>query len=449
MKFKYYILLLSIFIITGCKKTFVNKTDLITPDWTEETHGDGIAPTYGVVFEEGKVLRLDVVIAATKWSEMQSDLSKNINMGSQVTPTDNEWVPVWVPCSLKFNGKEWYKVGIRYKGNSSLKECVRRGVKKYSFKLDFDQFEDNYPEIKNQRFYGFKQLNLSNGFDDMTLMREKTSDDLFREFGISSARASFCQVWIDFGMGAKYFGLYTLIEEVDNTVIETQFMGGGNLYKPEGTAATFANGSYNISQFYRKTNLETSDYSDVRAFYDALNSPLRTSDPTAWKTKLEIAFNVPHFLKWLAANTVIQNWDTYGKMSHNYYLYNDPATGKLTWIPWDNNESLRPGKQGGALSLSFTEVTSGWPLIRYIINDNSYTLIYKNYLASFIQNPFSVTSFQDRIDRQTLLIRQYAISEIQGFTFLSSPSVFDPAIIEIKQHVQNRNTAVKSYLGLQ
>lgn len=58
----------------------------------------------------------------------------------------------------------------------------------------------------------------------------------------------------------------------------------------------------------------------------------------------------------------MQNWDTYGRMTHNYYLYNNPESGKLEWIPWDNNEALQDGKMGGALSLSLSEVGVNWPL---------------------------------------------------------------------------------------
>ena len=45
-------------------------------------------------------------------------------------------------------------------------------------------------------------------------------------------------------------------------------------------------------------------------------------------------------------------------MTHNYFLYNDPDTGKLNWIPWDNNEALLNGKQGGASSLDFANLAS-------------------------------------------------------------------------------------------
>jgi len=33
---------------------------------------------------------------------------------------------------------------------------------KYPFRLNFDKFEDDYPEIDNQRFYGFDELIFNN-----------------------------------------------------------------------------------------------------------------------------------------------------------------------------------------------------------------------------------------------------------------------------------------------
>jgi hypothetical protein len=63
--------------------------------------------------------------------------------------------------------------------------------------------------------------------------------------------------------------------------------------------------------------------------YDYLHASTRTSNPTQWEKDLEPEFDVDGFLKYLAVNTTIQNWDTYGRMTHNYYLYNDPAMGIL------------------------------------------------------------------------------------------------------------------------
>lgn len=418
-------------------------------DWTDATHSKDAELNYAVVFNQAEVLRFDIEISSEDWSAMQSDLSSVLGSsgGRPGQSADVTTDPMWVKCSLKFNDTEWYHVGIRYKGNSSLRTAYQSGNKKLSFKLDFDEFEDDYPNIKNQRFYGFKQLNLNNNFDDASLMREKLGADLFRQFGLPSSNTAFCVVYIDNGIGPQYYGVYALVEEVDDTVIETQFASGsGNLYKPDGSAATFADGTYNTSELYLKTNEDSANYSDARALYDAINSSLRTTDTQSWKTNLESLFYVNGFLKWLAANTVIQNWDTYGRMTHNYYLYNNPENSLLTWIPWDNNEAFQNGKQGGALSLSLSEVGSNWPLIRYIIDQPEYEQVYKNYLQQFMDEVFVPADMINTYSTYYNLLKDYAYAEESGYTFLRNDAEFDQAVETLKTHVQTRNNAVNSYL---
>ena len=63
-------------------------------------------------------------------------------------------------------------------------------------------------------------------------------------------------------------------------------------------------------------------------------------------------------------NAVIQDWDTYGAMSHNYYLYHDPETDRLVWISWDHNEAFSSRGRGDT-SLDKASVGDNWPLIRY------------------------------------------------------------------------------------
>ncbi|PWJ45066.1 CotH kinase family protein [Sediminitomix flava] len=424
----------------ACRESTIDENDIIiekeidTPDWTENTHSNAVEPNYEVVFPEDQVLQLYITLDDGDWSKMQNDLASNL--GGNHFPggrTDIDFDPIWVAASLVYEGTEWYKVGIRYKGNSSLKGTYSSNSDKYSFKLDFDEFEDEYPDIKNQRFFGFKQLNLNNNYDDDSFVREKTASDLFRSFGVPSARTTFCQVYIDKGNGSEYLGLYTIVEEVDDTVLDAQFENGeGNLYKPDGDAATFASGTYNQSEMEIKTNEESSDYSDVRALYEIINATTRDE---GWQEELENIFDVDHFLKYLAVNTVIQNWDTYGNMTHNFYLYNH--NGKLVWIPWDNNEAFQEGKMQGALSLGLTEVEDFWPLIRYIIDVPSYEEQYQAYVKDFSENYFTHENMQNIYMNHSMLIQEYAQSESWNF---------EGAINELVQHVSERTEAVNQYL---
>ena len=419
------------------------------PDWTDATHSKNGELDYSTVFNQNEVLRFDIVIDSDDWSDMQSDLASNLSSSSRPgESTTSDFDPIWVPCSFNFDSTEWYHVGIRYKGNSSLQSAYQSGNNKLSFKLDFDEFEDDYPDLKNQRFYGFKQLNLNNNYDDESLMREKVAADLFRDFGLAASQTSFCVIYIDHGNGAQYYGVYTLVEEVDDTVIETQFADdSGNLYKPDGDAASFGKGTYDTDEMEKKTNEDEADYSDVKSLYTIINSSDRTSDLDTWKSDLESVFDVDTFLKWLAANTVIQNWDTYGNMTHNYYLYNDSTTNKLTWIPWDNNEAFESGKQSSALSFSMYEVSSSWPLISYLMDVDEYKETYEGYLAQFVDEVFVPSDMIATYSAYYTMLKDYAYAEESGYSYLGSDSDFDSAVSTLKTHVQSRSSAVSSYLN--
>lgn len=109
-----------------------------------------------------------------------------------------------------------YSVGVRFKENSSLQSNWGAGSSKLYFKLDFDEFEDEYPQIDHQRFYGFKKLSLKNNFDDTSFIREKVASDVFRNAGIAGPYT----LYVDFGEGPTYFGLYTMEEEVSDGVFD-------------------------------------------------------------------------------------------------------------------------------------------------------------------------------------------------------------------------------------
>jgi spore coat protein CotH len=340
-------------------------------------------------------------------------------------------------------------VGIRFKGNSSLQTSWQQGILKLAFKLDFDEFEDDYPQIKNQRFYGFKKLSLKNNYDDKSFLREKVASDVFMDAGLAVSHTAFYALYVDHGDGAEYFGLYTLVEEVDDTLIETQFSSDdGNLYKPEEGGASFEEGTFSEENFEKKTNEDEEDWSDILALFDALHDDTRTSDSQAWKTNLEAVFDVDGFLKYLAVNGIIQNWDTYGLMPHNYYLYNNPETSTLTWIPWDNNEALQEGKLGGALALDFSNLESNsWPLIEKLYADEEYQAGYDFYLQEVIDGAFETSRIQEIYASYSALIEPYATTEVSGYSFLSGPSDFYLAIEELNTHAETRAAAVTAYLN--
>ena len=428
------------------------ETNIDISDWSSTTHGKDGNPDYSIVFPQDKVNRIDLVISSTNWNIMLDDMTNNygaFGSGAGGPADDSNDNPIYVPCSFYFNDIQWYQVGLRFKGNSSLKTTWGQGNWKLPLRLKMDKFEDEIPVINNQRLYGFKEMSLSNGYDDESLIREKVVPEIFRDMGVAAPQTAFYRVYIDHGDGPIYFGLYTMVEIVDDTMIEDQFADdNGNLYKPEGSGASFAENSFSSSYFEKKTNEET-DWSDVEALYNVLHSSERTTNSEAWKKSLEKTLNVDVFLKWLAVNNTVQNWDTYGKMTHNYYLYNNPLDSLFYWIPWDNNEALQSGKQGGTLSISCSEVNSNWPLIRYLLDEPEYLEKYKTYLAQVISSAFAPSKMTSKYQNYGSLIREYVVGtngEQNGYTFLESDSDFDSAISQLISHVSSRYNVVQNYI---
>jgi len=426
--------------------TIDDETGVVISGWGEESHSVNADPNYDVVFNQTVVNRIDIVLTSSEYQTMQSDLATLASGGSGPGSFSDE-TPVYVAADFYFDNTKWFEVGVRYKGNSTLYSSYNQGIKKLPLRFKFDKFEDDHPELLDQRFYGFKDLSMSSNYNDESFMREKTAPDLFREFGISAPQTAFYEVWVDQGNGTPiYYGLYTMVEVVHDTMLTTEFGSeSGNCYKPDGDGAKFAATGFTLNDFEKKTNESFGDWSDIQALHDVLHSTTRTTNVTQWKTDLETVFDVDGFLKYLAVNNTIQNWDTYANMTHNYYLYNDPANGKITWIPWDNNEAFTSG--GGpnsAISFEMNEVTDEWPLISYLTDVPEYRTIYDNYIESFINGVFDPTTIQAKYSNYDALISASAQSEVAGYTFLGN---YSNAVTEIKNHCATRNTEANAYLN--
>ncbi|MDA9129069.1 CotH kinase family protein [Candidatus Gracilibacteria bacterium] len=421
-------------------------------DWTEQTHSNDAEPNYEVVLPQNEVNRIDIVIAPDQWEAMQADMTSlfgefgnGARAGADDSVTDK---PIYVETDVYFNGIEWYNVGMKYKGHSSLNSAWSNGNYKLPFKLKFDEFEDDYEELDNQRFYGFKKLSFSSNYLDDSLLHEKLASETFEEAGLISPNTAFYSVYVDYGQGSKYFGLYTAVENVDDTLIDQFGDDSGNVYEAEGEGVTLAKDTYDLisTHYEKKTNEDEANWSDIENLSNILNSDLRLTDTETWKENLEEVFDVPVFLNWLAVNSTIQNWDTYGVMTHNFYLYNNPETGKLTWIPWDNNESFAPGKRG-LVTLTANSVGEDWPLIRYLLDDEEYRSEYVENVDNFTENVLSTDTFKERVTELHELIEPYVIGENgeqTDATHLNSDAAFTSSLSTLLTFIDGRIEAGES-----
>ncbi len=443
--------LLVALVVCGC-------STIDRPDgWALETHGK-VDPAYDVVLDPNVVHEITITIAASDYEAMQADLAtltagRSAGMMRPARPSADGGVPqvpagggaapaggvmtdllagdpMYVPVLVTSDGHQWTHVGMRYKGNSSLNSSFTAGNRKLPFRLDFDYYEDQFPEIDDQRFYGFGKMTFASNFMDPSQIREALAAEMMRESGVHVARWAFYRVMLDVGSGPEYLGLYTAVEDPSDVMMDREFSGGeGNLYKPDGIGADFA--VFDATGFEKKSNEEAADFTDVEAAIAALHAD--RSDAAAWRAELEATFDAPMFLRWLAINTTFDNWDVYGSASHNYYLYGDPAAaGRLVWIPWDQNHAFGTGRRGpmGAMGTTTTDPVAStfhttvdperWPLIGYLLADPEYQAIYRAEIRAFVDGPFAAEPLQAHIDALRALVEADALAEVAGSTTTSA-----------------------------
>ena len=347
---------------------------------------------------------------------------------------------------MNFNGKTWWNVGIRYKGNSTLSGGWRSGVAKLASRSNFDKFEDEHPEIQGQHFYGFSKLSLSSNQGDASYIRDHVASDTFLAAGVPAARTGFMAVKVDHGNGPEYFGLYTVAGSPELAARQPfrqprwRALRGGRHRRPLGT--------FDEASFEAQSDAAEQGWETVQAAIDALNAD--RGDATAWRAGLEARLDVDGFLQWLAIDTVMMNWDSYGSMPHNYYLYADPADGnRLHWITWDHNLSMSSGR---GLSLTLTEVTQDWPLIRYLMDDPIYRPRYEQYVRESIQGPLAAATMKERLQQAHDLIAPWVSgenAEVTGFTYTSAQQ-FDTSLTGstgLFSFVEQREAAVRTAFG--
>lgn len=416
-------------------------------------------PDYDWVFPADQIRTLKIDLGPDNWKKIQTDMEGRIAKkfgssisipgvalppfnGLDIVPGD----PIYVEAEVSQDDVTWSKVGFRLKGNASLNTTWQNGIYKLPFKLQFDEFENKYPKIKNQRFFGFRELSFAPSFGDNTFMKEKILNELYRKAGILACKVAYYKVFIDFGTGSQYCGIYQVVEPVQEHMVAHQLgKVAGNVYKPESSLQSFL-----ASQFEKQNNKEQANFEDVKSFISTLNSASRLNEHKKWKEDLEKIFDVRGFLTYLAVNNTVGNWDSYGQLTHNYYLVS--IDGKLTWIPYDLNLSfqMKGGNNRTALTMKMDEVGSKWPLIRYLIDDPEYYAFYKSKVKEFIEGAFSPVAIKGLItNNKTILEPNFTTNTIEKrpYTNISSPQSFQQAVLSLENYVTERYAIVNEFIN--
>ena len=154
---------------------------------------------------------------------------------SFIENADNE---EYAACSLVIDGEAVRNAGIRGKGNTSLSSVKNMNSSRYSFKIEFDHYENG------KSYHGLDKLCLNNIIQDNTYMKDYLAYTLMYDFGADAPLCSYAYLTVN----GEDWGLYLAVEAIEDSFLERNYGSNyGDLYKPD--AMGFGGGRGNGKDF--------------------------------------------------------------------------------------------------------------------------------------------------------------------------------------------------------
>ena len=178
------------------------------------------------LFDASTVHTIDIAMNEDDWEDFLENC------------TDEEYVS----ANLVIDGKAVKNVGLRAKGNTSLTSVAQYGNNRYSFKIEFDHYEDG------KSYYGLDKLCLNNLIQDNTCMKDYLAYTLMADMGVPSPLCSFVYITVN----GEDWGLYLAVEGIEDSFLVRNYgSDSGDLYKPDSVSVggNFDGGDFDGGDF--------------------------------------------------------------------------------------------------------------------------------------------------------------------------------------------------------
>lgn len=144
----------------------------------------------------------------------------------------------YTACAVVIDSEAYHNAGLRAKGNTSLSSVAAYGNDRYSFKVEFDCYQDGVS------YYGLDKLSLNNIIQDNTYLKDYLSYRMMASFGAAAPLCSFAFLTVN----GEDWGLYLAVEGVEDGFLQRNYGADyGSLYKPD--SMSFGGGRGNGRDF--------------------------------------------------------------------------------------------------------------------------------------------------------------------------------------------------------
>lgn len=327
----------------------------------------------------------------------------------------------YVPCTVTIDGEAFRQVGLRAKGNNSLRLTEEYGLSRYSLKLEFDQYLDG------GAYYGLDKFSLDASFQDNSYLKTYLAYDMMAHMGVPAPLCSYAWVTVN---GVPW-GLFLAVEEPEESFAKRNFGPDyGQLYKPDYRSLNAENADVALRYVGEDPASYPNIFENAKFHPDAaaqarLIDALRVLDTGR---DLETAVDVDLVLRYFTVQVFVMNWDSYlGRTGHNYFLYE--TGGMISMLPWDYNLAFGTYALGMTDPIRDSSVLVNWPintpaagevmknrpLYHNLMKNNTYFAQYHTYFHRFLAEYLESGRCEALIRRTAALIAPYVAEDLTAF----------------------------------
>ena len=399
--------------------------------WASVQEENGVAMAYEMrLFDDTRVHTIDITI--DDW-------------GALIEEAQEER---YVPCTMTIDEEVFRQVGIRAKGNNSLRLTSEYELTRYSLKVEFDHY------LPQGNYHGLDKLSLDASFQDNSYLKTVLAFDMMRFMGVPTPLCSYAWVRVN----GEDWGLFLAVEECEEAFAGRNFgWDHGVLYQPDYRSLNDENADVAL----RYIDEQPSSYPNI---FDHAKTPMVHSDQRRLIESLRqlsqgevtTAVHTDEVLRYFVVQVFVMNWDSYlGHTGHNYILYEEE--GRLWMLPWDYNLAFGTYALGMSEPIRDPNVLINYPidtpaegsimrqrpLYHELMKEDALFAQYHSLFSSFLADYFDSGRFEALLQEKEALIAPYVKKDPTAFCSYADHQL---AVDTLRQVCQKRKESIQGQL---
>ena len=399
--------------------------------WASVQEENGVAMAYETrLFDDTRVHTIDITI--DDW-------------GALIEEAQEER---YVPCTMTIDDEVFRQVGIRAKGNNSLRLTSEYELARYSLKVEFDHY------LPQGNYHGLDKLSLDASFQDNSYLKTVLAFDMMRFMGVPTPLCSYAWVRVN----GEDWGLFLAVEECEEAFASRNFgWDHGVLYQPDYRSLNDENADVAL----RYIDEQPSSYPNI---FDHAKTPMVHSDQRRLiealrklsQGEVTTAVHTDEVLRYFVVQVFVMNWDSYlGHTGHNYILYEEE--GRLWMLPWDYNLAFGTYALGMSDPIRDPNVLINYPidtpaegsimrqrpLYHELMKEDALFAQYHSLFSSFLADYFDSGRFEALLQEKEALIAPYVKKDPTAFCSYADHQL---AVDTLRQVCQKRKESIQGQL---